>query len=363
MRIWTLTILLLACIAGLAGAWQERGSKILLGGSAFSDLPAGTGSGMEGINGKQFLPDNVKRTWFFFQAKSAVPLTFTLSVGDGKKISKVAELVIPEADKPYGFCIEFDPSLVKRDSLSLEIDPDSKVQAGGRFEVTKWGFAYTPSELNQVQMRKFTIHIHTTYSDGIKTVKERVEVAKSLGYHGIVVADHYRSINRSVKEMIDGRQVERGINQYLEECSNETDQSFATIPGAELCSEWKDGIFDQDGHMIVFPLTETEPDQVFSKYSDQPNSVQSLWGRALTRRMVVSIAHPFGALAPDVVNAKEKPIHGFSFDFKEIEGEGYQPIYTRTDFTDALHEAFGFRTDYQIVTKNMMKKIFKETKK
>lgn len=50
-------------------------------------------------------------------------------------------------------------------------------------------------------------------------------------------------------------------------------------------------------------------------------------------------------------------------NFKEIHGEGYEPIYTRTDFTDALHEAFGFRTDYQIVTTNMMKKIFKETKK
>ncbi|WP_094551463.1 IS1634 family transposase [Petroclostridium xylanilyticum] len=50
-------------------------------------------------------------------------------------------------------------------------------------------------------------------------------------------------------------------------------------------------------------------------------------------------------------------------NFKEIKGEGYEPIYTRTDFTDALHEAFGFRTDYQIVTTSMMKKIFKETKK
>jgi transposase len=50
-------------------------------------------------------------------------------------------------------------------------------------------------------------------------------------------------------------------------------------------------------------------------------------------------------------------------DLKEIKGEGYEPIYTRTDFTDALHENFGFRTDYQIVTTSMMKKIFKETKK
>lgn len=47
----------------------------------------------------------------------------------------------------------------------------------------------------------------------------------------------------------------------------------------------------------------------------------------------------------------------------EIKGSGYVPTYTRTDFTDALHEAFGFRTDYQIVSAQNMKKIIKETKR
>lgn len=50
-------------------------------------------------------------------------------------------------------------------------------------------------------------------------------------------------------------------------------------------------------------------------------------------------------------------------NFLEVKGDGYIPTYTRTDFTDALHDAFGFRTDYQIVTSGVMKKIFKETKK
>ena len=43
--------------------------------------------------------------------------------------------------------------------------------------------------------------------------------------------------------------------------------------------------------------------------------------------------------------------------------EGYIPVYTRTDLTDALHEAFGFRTDYQIVPKKNMEKICSRTKK
>ncbi len=50
-------------------------------------------------------------------------------------------------------------------------------------------------------------------------------------------------------------------------------------------------------------------------------------------------------------------------EFFEIKGEGYVPTYTRTDLTDALHETFGFRTDYQIVASSMMKKILKDTKK
>jgi transposase len=50
-------------------------------------------------------------------------------------------------------------------------------------------------------------------------------------------------------------------------------------------------------------------------------------------------------------------------NFYEIKGEGYVPTYTRTDFTDDLHEAFEFRTDYQIIKTKQMKKIFKATKK
>ncbi|MEY8335854.1 transposase [Lachnospiraceae bacterium 47-T17] len=42
---------------------------------------------------------------------------------------------------------------------------------------------------------------------------------------------------------------------------------------------------------------------------------------------------------------------------------GYLPSYTRTDLTDALHEAAGFRTDYEILTDISMKKVIRSTKK
>ena len=49
-------------------------------------------------------------------------------------------------------------------------------------------------------------------------------------------------------------------------------------------------------------------------------------------------------------------------NFLKATGEGYIPTYTRTELTDCLHEAFGFRTDYQIVSEKQMKKFFRETK-
>lgn len=50
-------------------------------------------------------------------------------------------------------------------------------------------------------------------------------------------------------------------------------------------------------------------------------------------------------------------------NFSKLGEDGYIPIYTRNDLTDALHTIFGFRTDYEIVTKKLFKKILEKTKK
>ena len=41
----------------------------------------------------------------------------------------------------------------------------------------------------------------------------------------------------------------------------------------------------------------------------------------------------------------------------------YIPVYTRSDFTDALHEAFGFNTDYEIIEYHDMQRIIRKAKK
>lgn len=60
---------------------------------------------------------------------------------------------------------------------------------------------------------------------------------------------------------------------------------------------------------------------------------------------------------PELVNTLK------NMNMMELDGEGLIPTYTRTGITDALHDAFGFRTDLEIVTQKKMKKILKQTKK
>ena len=50
-------------------------------------------------------------------------------------------------------------------------------------------------------------------------------------------------------------------------------------------------------------------------------------------------------------------------DFTKLKDTGYIPSYTRTDLTDTLHDTFGFRTDYEILSMSSMKNIFSLTKK
>ena len=49
-------------------------------------------------------------------------------------------------------------------------------------------------------------------------------------------------------------------------------------------------------------------------------------------------------------------------NFADIASQGFMPVYRRTELTDALHELFGFRSDFQFITKSKMKSIQKLSK-
>ena len=49
-------------------------------------------------------------------------------------------------------------------------------------------------------------------------------------------------------------------------------------------------------------------------------------------------------------------------NFADIQEQGFIPLYKRSQLSDALHEIFGFHTDFQFITKSQMKTIQKKSK-
>ena len=52
-----------------------------------------------------------------------------------------------------------------------------------------------------------------------------------------------------------------------------------------------------------------------------------------------------------------------TMDVKLDNDDSYTPNYIRTDLTDALHDKFGFRTDFEVISEKNIKKILAQTKK
>lgn len=51
-----------------------------------------------------------------------------------------------------------------------------------------------------------------------------------------------------------------------------------------------------------------------------------------------------------------------TYEFANIQGQGFMPIYESTKLTDELHRIFGFETDYEFITKRKMKEVQKLSK-
>ena len=49
--------------------------------------------------------------------------------------------------------------------------------------------------------------------------------------------------------------------------------------------------------------------------------------------------------------------------FASVGGQGYMPLYERTELTDALHATSSFRTDLEFITKQKMREIQKKSKR
>lgn len=57
--------------------------------------------------------------------------------------------------------------------------------------------------------------------------------------------------------------------------------------------------------------------------------------------------------APEIIDTLR------DMNLKLENNDSYIPIYIRTDLTDDLHDKFGFRTDFEVVSEKNIKKILK----
>ena len=60
--------------------------------------------------------------------------------------------------------------------------------------------------------------------------------------------------------------------------------------------------------------------------------------------------------APEIIDTLR------DMNLKLENGTSYIPNYIRTDLTDALHDKFGFRTDFEVISEKNIKKILRQTK-
>lgn len=61
--------------------------------------------------------------------------------------------------------------------------------------------------------------------------------------------------------------------------------------------------------------------------------------------------------APEIIDTLR------DMNLKLENSDSYIPNYIRTDLTDSLHDKFGFRSDFEVITEKNIKKILKQTKK
>lgn len=80
---------------------------------------------------------------------------------------------------------------------------------------------------------KFDCHVHTTYSDGIKSVFEQAEEAKAVGLGGFALTDH---------DTIDG---------WKDISAAEKASDIRIIPGVELSTDWQ----KRSVHILGYGIT------------------------------------------------------------------------------------------------------------
>ncbi len=128
-------------------------------------------------------------------------------------------------------------------------------------------------------MKKFDIHVHSYYSDGINSPAELVSHAKKLGLDGIAITDH--------------NEIEGTL-----EAMKFQDENFLVIPGLEISS--------REGHIVALGISELIPEKLSAE--ETVKRIHELGGIAIA-------AHPYDLFRGGVGDLVLK----INFDAVEVE--------------------------------------------
>lgn len=246
------------------------------------------------------------------------------------------------------------------------------------------GKEYDISEIDEDVYRNSVFHKERWINE--KGIEQRLVVSYSVKYRNYQREIRRRQIDRAA-HLINGNQNKtRNINspsRFIEEIQLTMDGEVAekcirTLNTSKIAEEeMYDGFYavcttleDDINTIIKINRRRWEIEESFrimkSEFKARPVYVQKderIRAHFMTCFLALIVFRTLEKKLDEKYTVSEiiRTLQGMKF--QKIKGVGYIPCYTRTEITDALHEAFGFRTDKQIVTEKKMKEIIKSSKK
>lgn len=171
-------------------------------------------------------------------------------------------------------------------ALSLSYVPPELRENMGEFEAAE--LDRLPRLLEEKDLRG-TLHCHTTYSDGVNTVEQMVDAARSYGWEYLGIADHSRSAVYAGGLTPDAAQRQvRDIDRF-----NEGLKGFTVLKGTE-CDILTDGSLDWPEKTLA--LFDYVIVSVHSQFRMTETEMTKRIIKALKHPRVTMLGHPTGRL-------------------------------------------------------------------
>ncbi len=171
-------------------------------------------------------------------------------------------------------------------SLDLPFIPPELREDRGEIEAAEKG--RIPSLLREEEI-KGDLHIHTKMSDGVNTIEELVEKAKSKGYEYIAISDHSFSLRvgrgLSIETLLAQREEIKKINSYLAD--------FRVLAGSEVDIK-KDGSLDYPDEILG--KLDIVVAAIHTGFKQDKKTITSRVVKAMENPFVRIFAHPTGRL-------------------------------------------------------------------